>query len=182
MPARIDIDPASAQRFVLQGTQFVAQLDTFFNNAPAGVAASLAKEYTQAVERNILTQKFAGGYPEYDPRYKMWKISKVGHSMFWLLFGNIIFILGIWKSALGGYEGGIPAGEVVRVASADQEENLGRSLAGIAYKLEFEGVGKKRKKRPLFGKTFEEFKSEAMAIVKPKMAGALKVFWQGATK
>ena len=64
--AQIDIDPASAQRFVLKGTQFVAQLDTFFNNAPAGVAASLAREYTQAVERNIVTQKFAGGYLKYE--------------------------------------------------------------------------------------------------------------------
>lgn len=173
----MEIDQASTQRFILKGTQFVNQLDNFFNNAPAGIAATLAKDYTQAVERNIVTQKFAGGWPEYNIEYKKWKISQVGHEMFWLLFGNIIYALGIWKSALEGYEGGIPPGATVRVG---EPKNIGKSLAKIAYWLEFGEPP--QKERPLFRQTFAEFRSEAIAIVKSNMAGALKLFWQGPVK
>ena len=59
-----------------------------------------ALDFRDLLSRNIMTQKFAGSYAPYNPRYKLWKEQNSGYGAgggFWILSGKIVSSLTVYN-------------------------------------------------------------------------------------
>jgi hypothetical protein len=73
-----------------------------------------AAEYRDDLSKAIITQKYAGGYPDYHPWYAYWKQMVSGSTgQFWILFGDLLkSITTVHRSTGGGRAGwfaGVPS-------------------------------------------------------------------------
>ena len=117
-----------------------------------------ATDFYQLVFQNIVTQKYAGTYAPYSPRYAKWKMDVVGHLNFWVLKGDLLKALTVFKSKTG-WTGGIPAG-VKDTGGKSWKGNLDKGapeeIALYGQRLEFD----KKKPRKVFQPTTEEYAIE----------------------
>ena len=56
-----------------------------------------AVDYVNLLRRNIMTQKFAGGYASYNPRYANWKSQYFSTTGFWVMRGTVVNSLTVYR-------------------------------------------------------------------------------------
>lgn len=56
-----------------------------------------AFDYRDLLSRNIMTQKFAGSYPPYNPRYKTWKEQYFSTTGFLVMRGTMVGNLSVYR-------------------------------------------------------------------------------------
>lgn len=100
-------------------------------------------DYYQLVYRNIVSQKYAGGYPAYHPDYEKWK-KKLGTRMdYWRLWDALVNSLGSFK------------------VQSDEGETA--YMGGISDTITFKG-----KPIAMYGRTVETGKFGPGKAVKPR--------------
>lgn len=68
-----------------------------------------ATDYVFALTRNIMTQRFAGGYPPYNPRYRDWKGQYFASTGFWVMRGALVNALTVYRDGRPTrWVGGLP--------------------------------------------------------------------------
>jgi len=133
------------------------------------IQQKMAIDYKHLVTRNIMTQKFAGGYAPYNTRYQKWKEQFAATTGYHVLKGDAVKAITVtkvrvykWKSI---WFSGIPSG-VKDTGGKSWLYPLGsskgkrKSIAMYMYVSEYGGNygrGGKHPKRPVFGPSMIEY-------------------------
>lgn len=122
-----------------------------------------AVDYVNLLTRNIMTQKYAGGYPPYNPRYANWKAQYFATTGFWVMRGVIVAALSVYRAGhKQRWIGGLPP-NVGMVPGSSWYGPPGRgkpkSVNMYAYVNEYGGTygGAYHPPRPVFRPTKVEY-------------------------
>lgn len=126
----------------------------------------MAVDYVNLLRRNIMTQKFAGSYAPYNPRYAKWKEQYFATTGYWVMRGEIINNLTTYRDR--GYKnrwiGGLPPSlSMVPSSSWFYPPGAGgqkpKSINMYAYVNEYGGnySGYSHPARPIFRPTKVEY-------------------------
>jgi hypothetical protein len=133
------------------------------------VPREMAIKFTNTVLTNITSQKFVHTWSSraqrYNPKYQIWKRRYGKGGGFWVLWGDLISSITYFKAG-DGWMSGVPSGAMDSggkswFGKGDQGEP--KPLAMIARLLEKggnAGRGGKHPKRPVFGPTLVEFRTD----------------------
>jgi hypothetical protein len=122
-----------------------------------------AVEYVNLLRGNIMTQKFAGGYAPYHPRYANWKAQYFASSGYWVMRGTVVNSLTVYRDRHPQrWVGGIrPNAGMVPGSSWFGPPGRGKpkSINMYAYVNEYGGnyVGANHPARPVFRPTKKEY-------------------------
>jgi hypothetical protein len=123
-----------------------------------GIGYQMSSDYLQLLVLNILSQKYSGSYSAYNPLYEAWKRNNSSDMRFWILAGDLIDSLTIWKTKTG-WTAGIPAGVVDSGGKNFTGTGSPKYIAAYARILEYGGTfkGQTHSPRPVFAPTFKEY-------------------------
>lgn len=125
-----------------------------------------AVDYVNLLRRNIMTQKFAGGYAPYNPRYASWKAQYFSTTGFWVMRGRVMNELTVYRDRhpqrwIGGLPPNLPP---VQGSSWFGPPGTGKpkSINMYAYVNEYGGTygGAYHPPRPVFRPTKQEYERE----------------------
>jgi hypothetical protein len=122
-----------------------------------------AVDYVNLLRRNIMTQKFAGGYAPYHPRYRQWKSEYFATTGFWVMRGSVVNALTVYRDRHPQrWVGGLPPGAgTVPGSSWFGPPGTGKpaNINMYAYVNEYGGSygGSVRPARPVFRPTKQEY-------------------------
>lgn len=118
-----------------------------------------AVDYVNLLRQNIMTQKFAGGYAPYNPRYANWKGQYFASTGFWVMRGTVVNSLTVYRDRhpqrwVGGLS---PSAGMVSGSSWFGPPGRGKpkSINMYAYLNEYGGT--KHPARPVFRPTKKEY-------------------------
>ena len=126
----------------------------------------MAVDYVNLLRRNIMTQKFAGGYPPYNPRYANWKAQYFATTGFWVMRGAVVNALTVYRDRHPQrWIGGLPPNAgTVPGSSWFGAPGTGKpaSINMYAKANEYGGTygGNRRPERPVFRPTKVEYERE----------------------
>jgi hypothetical protein len=73
------------------------------------ISYQMAIDYLELIRINIINQRYSGFYSQYNVRYEEWKQKITSDSRFWILKGDLLQSLTIWKEN-SFWRSGIPPG------------------------------------------------------------------------
>jgi len=124
------------------------------------IGYQLGVDYLKLVYLNIVNQRYSAGYEPYSEKYGKWKSKRGPESRFWILSGDLLQALSMWKKGKFGWVSGIPAG--ILDSGGKNYSGLGKPTYIGAYGriMEYGGSfeGQVHPARPVFGPTLEEYK------------------------
>lgn len=134
-----------------------------------------AVDYYQLVHKNIMSQRYAGSYPAYHPRYLKWKKQIAPSLDFWRLHDALVSNLRAFR-----VYGGLP-GEVAYMGGIDDSVSYkGKSIAmyGKAVEEGKFGKGTATKPRPVFWPTGLEYSQGPMRSRQYQSLAKIKSAWR----
>ena len=134
----------------------------------------MAIEYAEMLRRNI-SSGTTPTYPPYHPKYAEYKSTMVGHLNPWILFGDVLANISVFKHA-DGFMGGIPAGRFDRGEKGWYGTGKPSAIAAYARANEF-GEGS-TPARPIFRPTFANFKAGSLLKYQKETYENIKRWWR----
>lgn len=138
----------------------IAKVRTATRTRAKNIGYQLGTDYLKLLHINILSQKYAGNYYHYNKKYEEWKRSRGSEDRFWILSGDLLGALTIWKKRFG-WIAGIPAGVMDRGGKNYTGKGPPTYIGAYARILEYGGIFYEQihPPRPVFRPTFEEYKA-----------------------
>jgi len=123
----------------------------------------MAVDYVNLLRRNIMTQKFAGSYRPYNPRYAAWKAQYFATTGFWVMRGMIVNALTVyrdrhpqrWIGGLPPNAGSAPGSSWFGPPGKGRKTSVNMYAAANEYGGTYDGST--RPERPVFRPTKVEY-------------------------
>ncbi|MDY6957906.1 MAG: hypothetical protein SVK08_01980 [Halobacteriota archaeon] len=144
-------------------------------NAARRLPYRMAIEYSDMLRQNIQQGTFSGMYKPYNKKYAEYKQLMVGHLRFWVLFGDVLASISVFKHG-NGFMGGIPAGKMDRGEKGWYGTGKPSSIAAYARANEF-GEGP-TPARPVFRPTFAQFKRDRLGKFEKETYEDIRRWWR----
>lgn len=143
-----------------------------------------ATEYMHLLIQNIMTRKYASGYPPYHPRYAAWKEKRTNTGYFWFLRGDLLRNIQIFPFKSGrrkNWMAGVPSG--VMDAGHKSWFGGGKSKPIAMYGRIMEegkppGPGGRHPKRSVFEPTMNEYAEEGWLIRGQEALDQISLGWK----
>jgi hypothetical protein len=134
----------------------------------------MAIEYAELLRKNI-SSGVVPTYTPYNARYAQYKSLMVGHLKPWILFGDVLANISVFKHG-DGFMGGIPAGRMDQGGKGWFGTGRPSAIAAYARANEF-GQGN-TPERPIFRPTFMQFKAGSLAKYEKETYRDIRRWWR----
>lgn len=137
----------------------IAKVKVAVRTRARNIGYQMGIDYLALVHLNIVNQKYSGSYQNYNPVYRDWKAKQGADLRFWILKGDLLAALTVWRTRRG-WTAGIPAGILDSGGKNYTGEGEPSYIAAYARIMEWGGSfqGQDHPARSVFTPTLEEYR------------------------